>query len=993
MELSVLGGGGMIIQPYQSVTSEAYSISYPNAMTLPSGNNSYEFPGTSSKSQFSARLDVSSSDPDLNDDGTYNDYGKIAATMTNGRLRLHGRSTINGTTFEYENGSNGDMPTLRSESPLFNITPASNFTIRVLLEGYHTGIGATGKIENDLGTTYSDKGVRITLYSDNANTPGVQIATAESTYGYSNDATGLDPNSGVGRGNDGSEFANVPFIFTDISDGDYFVVVEHLNHLPVMSAYAAPFYYSGDDVSTWDIESGWDFQTWDGVANNTITDAEASTTPPTFGTNFTAYGNAETDESKTEYASTALIYNEGRAGKTGTTASYVSSMVGGDVYKDGQINAADRAQVRLDEGGSNKSSDVTGDGNIDATDRTIVDRNTNKVSSLTNLDVINKFDDGTEEEGPMLDYIVSDDPMTIVHPDARLMSERLIENAREYLEKGGEYNHNGIRVDKYAKDVVLNGVRYRVWATPILKGEYIEIPFYMQNQGSKFALANCTFAIDYDPSALNFVELVKENDIIFDSRPDLGYGKLTSAPKEETVDPIPYIRTIEIDYDAYAEKPGQILPNDQTYIGTLKFKIIQPLTQFNFDWYNVAVHTTDGRIITDDGTFEPIPPVMIGENASILVPNGGETWRAGKLYTIQWSEPNSEGFVYLEFSMDGGKTWDKINPNPVDIMQKSYNWLTPKVNSTECLIRMVDANSGVEIDRSNASFILEPAPIEITRPNSSDGIYEGGTSDFIVWEANETIDIRFEFSENGLDNWMPVTGTINSQMGQTDWVIPATNTKYATVRMVDVKTNQVLATSEPFKILAGMVTITHPRFEEILNSGKEKAVRWTYDNVSRFDLQWSPDGGSSWETVSRDVNAMKSHYIWVVPEVKTDNAYVRAIWNNDPEMEYSRSEKFRIDGKVAVEDLENLGYVFESPMPNPFNDVTELTFTLPVAQRVTIDVLNQTGQRVKRLVDGMNYQAGSHNISLEGNNLPSGMYIIVLNAGSYTMTQEVVLIK
>ncbi|MFP4527667.1 MAG: LamG-like jellyroll fold domain-containing protein [Candidatus Kapaibacterium sp.] len=995
LEYSVLGGGGMIIQPYQAVTSEAYSVAYPNAMTLPTGNNSFEFPGTSSKSQFSARLDVSAADPDLNNDGVYNDYGQIAATMTNGRLRLQGRSTINGTTFEYENGTNGDMPTLRTESDLFNITPPSNFTVRVLLEGYHTGLA--GAIQNDIGSTYDNNGIRIKLYSDNANTPGVLIAEAESTNGYSNDATALDPTAGVGRGADGSEFANVPFVFTEISDNDYFVVVEHLNHLPIMSAYAAPFYYSGDDVSTWVVESGWDFQTWDGVVDNIITDAEASTTPPSYGTKYTAWGNAETDPAQTAYAATGLIFNNGQAGGS---ANAIAAMVGGDVYKDGQINAADRAQVRADIGGSNMSSDVTGDGNIDADDRTIVDRNTNKVSSLTNLSVINKFDDGTVEESPILDYLVSDDPMTVVHPEYPEYSEMFIRGAENYLANGGEYHHDGLRVEKYAKDVVLSNVSYEVSARTRVNrnNNTIEIPFYIKNTGELFALANATFAIDYDPASLKFESLIKEQTVIFDNDGegynDLGYGKLATGPTKNTVDPIPNIRTIEIMYDAYTEGPGQNVPSDYTYIGTLVFKVIRPQEMYTFNWYNESVHTVDGRIVTGDGTFLDIPPAYWGKDANITAPNGGETWRAGKSNTIQWATNGTvSGNVYLEFSLDAGKTWDRINPNPVDINSRSYRWVTPQVTSTECLVRMVDAEGNLEIDRSDATFVLEPAPVEITRPSAGDPVYKGATDDHIIWSYDEAVSVRFEFSENGLDAWTPVTGIVNAKEGQTKWTVPAINTKQAAVRMVNATTNEVLTTSSQFRILAGDVTITHPQAGEVLNSGKEKAIRWTKSNVDRFDLQWSADGGQTWQSISKDIPAAVKSFGWAVPEHKTDEAIVRAIWNNDPQMEYSRSGMFSIDGKVGVEDLHKLGYIFDEPVPNPFSEVAELSFTIPVTQSVTVDVLNQAGQRMMRLIDGATYSAGTHSFQLSGSDLPSGMYIIILRTGSYTMTQEVVLIK
>jgi hypothetical protein len=62
------------------------------------------------------------------------------------------------------------------------------------------------------------------------------------------------------------------------------------------------------------------------------------------------------------------------------------AMIGGDVDQSGQISAADRVQVRQDEGTGLVRSDVTGDGFVNADDRTITDRNYGKVSSIYDLE-------------------------------------------------------------------------------------------------------------------------------------------------------------------------------------------------------------------------------------------------------------------------------------------------------------------------------------------------------------------------------------------------------------------------------------------------------------------------------------------------------------------------------------------------------------------------------------------------------------------------------
>jgi hypothetical protein len=977
LEYSIAGGGGMIIQPYQYVASEVYSAGYVNALTLPTSNGSYEFQGTTAKSQFGAALNVSIADPDENNDNAYNDQGVIGATMTNARLRLKGRATLNGSTLEYDNGTNGNVPSLRTESAYFDITPPSNFTVRVLLEGYHI----SRVIQNNIGTSYAEGGMQISLYEDNANVPGNLVSTAQSLRGYDQSYTSsMNPNvSGAERGEDGSRYANVPYVFTEIADDEYFVKVDHINHLPIMSKYPVPFSFAGDDQDTWVIESGWDFQAWNGVANNTLTEADASTVPPTMSNKYSAYGNAATDPDLSEYAATGLIYNDGQAGVVTTDANNIAAMVGGDVVKDGVINAADRAKVVLYDGGVNISADVTGDGYVNATDRTITYRNSGKLSSLTSLPQVNMIEPYGESE---------------IFAEAPDLSKRFIDAEREFYGRAGKtYHKENARVK-----ILAGGLEYKVYAYPSLKDNYIEVPMYIENVGGEFAAGNCTFGITFDEVNLKFENMVRYEDVIFNNKPNTGYFETFSGPFKETIDPITDLRTIDIDYDIFSNefKPGVNVPYNQTYLGTLRFKIENIVDEYAFNWHEITVvHTTTGEDVTGSGTFIPIQPVTVARSVQIITPNGGEEWNVGRMYTVSWSRPNFTKQVHLDFSTDNGASWERMTKAPIDISAMSYNWFTPEVNSTECLVRIVAFDTGKEFDRSNGTFSIKPEPVDITRPASTDPIYAGATKDLIKWTTDKAAMIYFEFSDNAGASWYPVTNTVSSTLGQVEWTVPSVNTKTAIIRMINAETNQEMAYSGQFKILAGQVTLTSPREGDKLSVGENRAIRWNYNNVSRFDLQFSPDMGQTWQLISRDVVAINSKHNWIVPNVKTDHGIIRALWNNDPDMEYSRTEGFLIDGSLAVkgDDEFSSAYEFNRPVPNPFTDQTEVSFTIPFSDRVTIAVFNSTGQEVLRLADGDFYGAGTHSLTLHAGTLPAGAYYIYFSAGTFSQAQEVILIK
>lgn len=85
-------------------------------------------------------------------------------------------------------------------------------------------------------------------------------------------------------------------------------------------------------------------------------------------------------------------------------------------------------------------------------------------------------------------------------------------------------------------------------------------------------------------------------------------------------------------------------------------------------------------------------------------------------------------------------------------------------------------------------------------------------------------------------------------------------------------------------------------------------------------------------------------------------------------------------------------FSLEQNYPNPFNPTTTITFDLPVQSDVNLTVYNTLGQEVTTLINEVK-QAGRHHIVFDASNLPSGVYIYRINAGLYTGTKKMVLVK
>ncbi|MFH1009998.1 MAG: T9SS type A sorting domain-containing protein [bacterium] len=78
--------------------------------------------------------------------------------------------------------------------------------------------------------------------------------------------------------------------------------------------------------------------------------------------------------------------------------------------------------------------------------------------------------------------------------------------------------------------------------------------------------------------------------------------------------------------------------------------------------------------------------------------------------------------------------------------------------------------------------------------------------------------------------------------------------------------------------------------------------------------------------------------------------------------------------------------------PNPFNASTQIAYDLPKAGIVSLRVFDLLGREVGTLAGGMQ-PAGSHFVPFDGSGFASGVYLCRLQAGDFSATRKMVLLK
>jgi len=78
--------------------------------------------------------------------------------------------------------------------------------------------------------------------------------------------------------------------------------------------------------------------------------------------------------------------------------------------------------------------------------------------------------------------------------------------------------------------------------------------------------------------------------------------------------------------------------------------------------------------------------------------------------------------------------------------------------------------------------------------------------------------------------------------------------------------------------------------------------------------------------------------------------------------------------------------------PNPFNPSTVISYQLSVNSQVTLKVYDVLGREVTTLVNGR-LTTGTHSVTFDAAALPSGVYFYRIQAGTYTATKKLLVLK
>lgn len=95
---------------------------------------------------------------------------------------------------------------------------------------------------------------------------------------------------------------------------------------------------------------------------------------------------------------------------------------------------------------------------------------------------------------------------------------------------------------------------------------------------------------------------------------------------------------------------------------------------------------------------------------------------------------------------------------------------------------------------------------------------------------------------------------------------------------------------------------------------------------------------------------------------------------------------------VKIHNSEITEFSLNQNFPNPFNTNTLIEFSVPQNTYVQLSIYDITGKEIIKLVNNI-LRAGSYKVNFDANKLSSGVYFYRLNAGFFSQTKKMLLLK
>ncbi|MBI1938936.1 MAG: hypothetical protein HYS25_12560 [Ignavibacteriales bacterium] len=263
---------------------------------------------------------------------------------------------------------------------------------------------------------------------------------------------------------------------------------------------------------------------------------------------------------------------------------------------------------------------------------------------------------------------------------------------------------------------------------------------------------------------------------------------------------------------------------------------------------------------------------QVTQTLEVTLPNGSESWQAGTAKSIIWKSSGVSN-VKIDFTSNNGITWNNIIDNLYNT--GAYEWNVPNSLSTQCLIRISDANDGEPVDQSNGPFNIVPKPeLKIIAPNGGE-TWTAGQIDTIKWYSVGVENVFIDYTADNGITWNTIVEKTPSD-GEYAFSFSSSGTLFK-VRIIDAENLSPRDESDgTFTVLPEpKIIVVSPNGGEELYVGSSNNIMWTSNNIENVKIDFTTNNGATWATI---VNSTPSDGVFAwnsIPDLSSLQCRIR----------------------------------------------------------------------------------------------------------------------
>ncbi len=406
---------------------------------------------------------------------------------------------------------------------------------------------------------------------------------------------------------------------------------------------------------------------------------------------------------------------------------------------------------------------------------------------------------------------------------------------------------------------------------------------------------------------------------------------------------------------------------------------------------------------TDAGVNWGTNTRLTNNNAASMYPSVAVS---GSVVHVVWYDYRDGNFeIYYKRSTDAGLNWEA----DIRLTNNTAESYYPSIAIFGSVVHVVwqdyrDGNFEIYYKHSTDAGVnwgTDTRLSFITAVSQFPSVAVSGSVVHVVWQENPNaplsyIEIYYERSTDGGESWEADIKLSYYDNSQHPSVAVSGSAVHVVWRNDDTRIYYKRSTDAGVNWEAKKdLSITGSSYPSIAVSGLVVHAVWVDNNNGNTEIYYkrSTDAGVNWGTGIRLTNAPAAS---MYPSVAVSGSAVHVVWydyrNANNEIYYKRDPTGNTIGIINISSEIPSTYSLSQNYPNPFNPSTNVQFSIPNVQFVSLKVFDMLGKEVATLVNEK-LKAGTYEVDWNASQYPSGVYFYKLETENFSDVKKLVLVK